>query len=129
MTESPAYFSTTRRDARDRARHRLEVAAENRRQCLGIERLGQRHRLDDVDEQDRDESAELHRRTGERRLLEQERLVLAENRGLELAELGPGIDAELLDERLACVAIRGERVGLAARAVESEHELGSGPLA
>ncbi len=42
---------------------------------------------------------------------------------------GPGIDAELLDEGLACSAVGGERVGLPARAVEREHELRARALA
>ena len=75
---------------RDRRRDGLEVAPQHRAERLGVERLGERHRLDDVDEEDRDEPPELHRRPGERRLLEQQRLVLAEDRGLELAELGAG---------------------------------------
>ena len=56
-------------------------------------------------------------------------VVLAEDRGLELAELRAGIDAELLDERLARGAVGGERVGLPARAVEREHELRARALA
>ena len=115
--------------SRDRGRDSLEVALQDASERLRVERLGERHRLDDVDEEDRDEPAELHRRPGERSLLEQQRLVLAEDRGLELAELGAGIDAELLDERLARGAVGGERVGLAARAVEREHELRARPFA
>ena len=115
--------------SRDRGGDRLEVALQDAPERLGIERLGERHRLDDVDEEDRDEPPELHRRPGERSLLEQERVVLAEDRGLELAELGAGVDAELLDERLARGAVGGERVGLAARAVEREHELRARALA
>ena len=56
-------------------------------------------------------------------------VVLAEDRGLELAELRAGIDAELLDEGLARGAVGGERVRLAARAVEREHELRARALA
>ena len=95
----------------------------------GSSAVRERHRLDDVDEEDRDEPPELHRRPGERRLLEQERVVLAEDRGLELAELRAGVDAELLDEGLARGAVGGERVGLPAGAVEREHELRARPLA
>ena len=115
--------------SRDRRRHSLEVAPQDGAERLRIERLRKRHRLDDVDEEDRDEPAELHRRPRERRLLEEQRLVLAQDRGLELAELGAGVDAELLDERLARGAVGGERVGLAARAVEREHELRARALA
>ncbi len=115
--------------SRDRSRHRLEVALQNAPERLRVERLRERHRLDDVDEEDRDEPPELHRRPGERRLLEQQRLVLAEDRGLELAELRAGVDAELLDERLARAAVGGERVRLPAGAVEREHQLRARPLA
>ncbi len=109
-------------------RHRLEVPLQDASERLGIERLRKRHRLDDVDEEDRDEPAELHGRLGERSLLEEERLVLAEDRGLELAELGTGVDAELLDERLPRGSVGGERVGLTARAVERQHQLRPRPL-
>ncbi len=113
----------------DGRRDRLEVVAENTPERLGIERRGERHRLDDVDEEDRDEPPELHCRAGERRLLEEQRLVLAEDRRLELAQLGAGIDAELLDERLARCPVGRERVRLPARAVERKHELRPRPLA
>ena len=56
-------------------------------------------------------------------------VVLAEDRGLELAELRAGIDAELLDEGLACSAVGSERIRLAAGAVEREHELRARALA
>ncbi len=115
--------------SRDRRRHRLEVALQNAPERLRVEGVRERHRLDDVDEEDRDEPPELHRRPRERCLLEQERLVLAEDRGLELAELRAGVDAELLDEGLARGAVGGERVGLPAGAVEREHELRARPLA
>ncbi len=59
----------------------------------------------------------------------QQRLVLAEDRGLELLELRAGVDAELLEERLAGGSVGGERVCLAPRAVEREHQLRAGPLA
>ena len=129
MTASPAYFSTVPPCRSDRGRDGLEVALQDASERLRVERLGERHRLDDVDEEDRDEPAKLHRRPSERRLLEQERLVLAEDRGLELAQLRAGVDAELLDQRLARGAVGGERVGLPARAVEREHELRARALA
>ncbi len=117
--------AVTRQGGRDG----LEVALEDLPERLGVERLRERHRLDDVDEEDRDEPPELHRRLGERSLLEQQRLVLAQDRGLERLELGAGVDAELLDQRLARRAVGGERVRLAPGAVEREHELGAGALA
>ena len=113
----------------DRRRHRLEVAPQNASERLRIEGLRERHRLDDVDEEDRDEPSELHRRPRERSLLEQERVVLAEDRGLELAQLRAGVDAELLDEGLARGAVGGESIGLPAGTVEREHELRARPFA
>ncbi len=113
----------------DRRRNRLEVAPQDGAERLRIERLGERHRLDDVDEEDRDEPTELHRRPRERSLFEKQRLVLPQDRGLELAQLRAGVDAELLDERLAGGAVGGERVRLPAGAVEREHELSARALA
>ena len=60
---------------------------------------------------------------------QQQRLVLAQDRGLERLELRAWVDAELLDERLARGAVGRERVGLAPRAVEREHELRARSLA
>ena len=114
---------------RDRRGHGLEVALEDASEGLGIERLRERHRLDDVAEQDRDEAPELHRRPCERHLLEQQRLVLAQDGRLQLLELGPRVEAQLVEQRLAGGAIRGERVGLAAGSVEGEHQLSARPLA
>ncbi len=86
--------------ARERRRHGLEVALQDSAERLRVERRRERHRLDDVDEEDRDEPPELHRRHGERSLLEQQRLILAQDCGLDCLELRPGVDAELLDQRL-----------------------------
>ena len=58
-----------------------------------------------------------------------ERGVLGEDRGLEALELGAGLQAEFLDERAAGAAVGFERVGLAAGAVEREHQLGVEALA
>ncbi len=106
---------------------RLEVALQHDPERLGIQRLCERHRLHDVDEEDRDQPAELHRRLGGCSL-GQERGVLSEDRGLELLELGAGLETELLGERRARRAIRGERVGLTPRAVEREHQQLAQPL-
>ena len=40
----------------------LEVPPQDTPERLGVERAGERHRLDDVDEEDGDQPAELHRR-------------------------------------------------------------------
>jgi len=58
--------------SRDGVRHGLEVALQDTTERFGIERLGKRHRFHDVNEEERNEPAELHRRPGERRLLEEQ---------------------------------------------------------
>ena len=58
-----------------------------------------------------------------------ERRVLVEHGPLERPELGPRLDPEVLDRRLARRPVGGERVGLAAGPVEREHLLGPEPLA
>ena len=115
--------------ARQRGRRRLEVALENPPERLRVERPGKRHRIDDVGEQDRHEAPELHRGRRRRRRGEEQRLVLAENRGLELPERRPGVDAELVHERLARRPVRRQSVGLPPRAIQREHELRARPLA
>ena len=52
-----------------------------------------------------------------------ERRVLAQDRLVQAAQLGAGLDADLLDQRGARAAVRLKGVGLAARAVEREHAL------
>jgi hypothetical protein len=113
----------------ERRRHRLEIALQHAPERLRVQRLCERHGLDDVDEEDRDEPSKLHRRPRDGRLFEQERLVLAEDRRLELAELPAGLDAELLDERLARGVVSGQRVCLPPRPVERKHELRTRALA
>jgi hypothetical protein len=58
-----------------------------------------------------------------------ERAVLAKHGQLELLELVRGLDAELLVEPVAELAVGGQRLGLAPRAVEGDHELAAQPLA
>jgi hypothetical protein len=55
--------------------------------------------------------------------------ILGENCALELAQLDPRLEAELLDERRPRVPVRLERVGLAAGAVERQHQPAVQPLA
>ena len=54
---------------------------------------------------------------------------MGEDRLVELVQLGAGLDPELLDEHLARVAVGLQRVGLAAAAVQREHQLRVQPLA
>ena len=58
-----------------------------------------------------------------------ERVVLAEDRLLELLEAGARLDPELVEQGGARRPVRVERLGLAARAVEREHQLGAERLA
>ena len=57
-----------------------------------------------------------------------ERRILRENPAFELVQRLRRLDAELLDERHACPAVDLERLGLASRAVEREHQLAADPL-
>ena len=55
--------------------------------------------------------------------------VLGQHRRLEALQLRPGLDPDLLDQRLARPAVGVQRVGLAPGAVEGEHSLGVEALA
>ena len=55
--------------------------------------------------------------------------VLGEDLLLESAQLGPGLDPDLLDQRLARLAVGIEGLGLAPGAIEGEHALGVKALA
>ena len=90
-----------------------EVAVEHAPQRLGVERLRELGRLDEVGEEDRDRLAPFleHDRSGERRL---ERSVLAQDRLLELAQLRPGLEPQLLVERAPSLVVGLERVRLPA---------------
>ena len=59
----------------------------------------------------------------------QERLVLPQDRRLELAQFLAGLEPELLLEHAAPGLVRVECVGLPARAIEGEHQLAADPLA
>ena len=70
---------------------------------------------------------ELARQLDRRR--RHERLILAQDRRVELAQLRARLDADLPDERRPRVAVRLERVGLAAAAVERQQQLRAQALA
>ena len=57
------------------------------------------------------------------------RHVLAQDRGLQRAQVGRGLDPESVDERPARALVGRERIRLPARAVEREHLLTAQPLA
>ena len=52
-----------------------------------------------------------------------ERRVLAQDRLLQPPQIGAGLDADLLNERLPGLTVRVERVGLPAGAIQREHPL------
>ena len=64
-----------------------------------------------------------------RRLGEQQRRIVAEHPSLQLDECGRRLEAELLDEHVAVLAVDGECVGMATGAVEGDHQLRPEPLA
>ena len=65
----------------------------------------------------------LHGGRGRDGRVELERRVLGEDRGLQALELRARVQAEVLDQDVAGAAVGVERVGLAAGAVEGEHQL------
>ena len=91
----------------------VEVATHDGPHHLGIECGAQSGRVDDVGEEDRHRLAaiRLGRGCGDAGR-EVELLVVPQDRLLELLELGGRIDAELVDQRLACVAVGLERLCL-----------------
>src|SRR4051794_21891697 len=69
------------------------------------------------------------RPAGPRRAGRVQRRILHEDGPLQLSEAARRLEAELLVERAPEGLVGGERLGLAAGAVEREHELGPQPLA
>ena len=59
---------------------------------------------------------------------ELEARVVPEDRALELLERATRLDPELIHEHLSRVLVHAQRVGLATRAVEGEHELSASAL-
>jgi len=86
-----------------------------------------------MQQQSPDDADGAHASVPRRRLVgargRRDQRIVAENRLLELPELGAWLDAELLDQLGPSRSIRLQRVGLTARAIEGEHQLGSQPLA
>ena len=128
----------------DRRTHFLVPASEQAAERLGVEALPELGRVRQVAEEDRDRLA--HRGGGRRRGLAQqhgrrlaarrrverrevESRILVENLLVQLTKPGPGLDAELVDEGGSPVLIGRERLGLAAGAVQGQHELRAQVLA
>jgi hypothetical protein len=118
----------------EHGRGEVEEATEQVALRLRVEPPRELGRRDDVAEEDRDRLARLlgqverargrrrdrrRRRGGARRL---ERLVVPEDRRLELLQRLARLEAQLVDQHRTGVAVRGERLGLAAGAVEREHQ-------
>ena len=53
---------------------------------------------------------------------------MTKNRAVELAKRRPWVDSELLRERSPCVLVNLQRLGLASRAVQRQHQLGAQAL-
>ena len=64
-----------------------------------------------------------------RRLCELERRVLAQDRALELLQRRARLDSQLVDERAPGGLVGGQRLGLAPRPVQREHQLAAQALA
>ena len=133
--------SQPRHDGRRRG-DRVVRVAEDREQRVGQPALDPRRGLaqlvardreralgDDVDlARDAEVDEDRARRDGLLARL-RERDVLAQDRLLELLEPSTRLDPEVLAQQAAAVAVRLERLRLAARAVQSEHQLGPERLA
>ena len=63
-----------------------------------------------------------------RKLRRLERSVLIQDRAIQLLQRGPGIDAQLLDERLSGIRVRVEGLRLPSGTVEREHQLAAQAL-
>ena len=95
------------------------------------ERLGDRQQgLEPISRRGSDEQRALHRSDRPRsRALQLERRILRQDAALELVQRRRRLDAELLHERLARPPVDVERLGLASRPVEREHQLPTETLA
>ena len=71
-----------------------------------------------------------HLRHLDRRLrFEIERRVLRQDGDLQLLQVRSGIEAQLLEQLLACPVVGGQRVGLPPGAVQRQHQLFMEPFA
>ena len=122
----------------DACTNRSEIPVEHRTEQLGVQVLEQAVGVDDARGEHRDDlPGGACRRRGHRDRRRgaldprrrPERLVLAEDRLLQLAQLVRRLDPELVDEHPTDVLVRLERIHLATAAVEREHQLRSGSLA
>lgn len=64
-----------------------------------------------------------------RRWFEVEHRILLDDGSLQSAQLSPGFDSELFDQRVACALVRTQRVGLTPGPVHRQHQLAPGTLA
>jgi hypothetical protein len=131
----------------DRPAHDRDALADEDLGLVRLETLAERRRADDVREEDGDRTALVLeptgsdrlgclrrtrlRRDGDRRCQLDgwaERLVLAQDRLLELAQLSARLEPELLAQQPPVSPVGLERLRGAGRAVEGDHELGAQTL-
>lgn len=132
VDEDCAVAELGRKRLRDGDRETRLPGAAGSRQRDEAHVVPAQHRLDG-----RDLEAASHQRGGRRgqcrsgdgRSGGREAFVLPQDSALELLQSGPGIDAELVEERAACVAVGVERLLLPARSIEREDLLLAQPLA
>ena len=102
------------------------IAGEQSAHVLGIELLRARRETDQVAEEHGDDLPLLAWLLRHRRLLGgrwgQSR-ILVEQLFVQLPQLGPGLDPELLDQQPPCLLIERQRFGLPPAAVERKHQL------
>ena len=117
-------------EERRRGAHRLRRRQPGEDHLAGrpcpSEQLGEPdQRVEVVLDSNRDEDRTL----GGRRLTHELQVrILLKHRPLELLQLRPRLDAELLHECRPRRLVRGEGLGLPARAVQGEHQLATQPL-
>ena len=102
----------------------LEQRLQRGQQKLGIVQRGRSRG------ENRDHAAlpRRRRKLGRRLLRDFERGIVAQDRALEPLQLGRGVEPELVREREPRRAVDLERLGVAPRAVEREHQLAAQPL-
>ena len=105
------------------------VMASHRRSHVATVHRPQPGRVLDVGEPERHRPRRNAQRRTHRGPIDTQLLVLAEDQRLQFAEPWAGFDPEPLDEVRTGPAIRGERIGLAAHAVQRRHQQCPQPFA
>jgi hypothetical protein len=107
---------------------RVEIAPEYVAQHLGVELTCKRCRLAEVAEEHSDRLSSFARRLrlpsySRIRARTRERGFVAKDRSFELTQFRSGLEAELVDQMLACPAVGLEGLCLPAAPVERDHQL------